>query len=114
VWVPSLFAPGHVERTSRVNCQHLVTFADRQKVAMSADRLHTYLMPTSQRILRAIVDERRRLLARELHAEAPRRQTEACRPQAIVHAAGDEFETMRETLLESAAQIDHGVAGVGK
>lgn len=87
-------------------------------------------MPTSQRILRAIVDERRRVLARELHAQPQRTapleeklaqlksQAEAYREQAIVlnaklvAMAGDEFQTMRETLVQSSAQIDQGVAAI--
>ena len=106
------------------------TFEDRKKLAVKAERLHTYLMPTSQRILRAIVDERRRLLARELHdlhrpvvrlddrLDQLKSQAEAYRQQAIVLNAklaalsGEQFQTMRETLVQSSAQIDHGVAGI--
>ena len=89
-------------------------------------------MPTiaSQRILRAIVDERRRALTRSLHGQHHRRppiesrlaelrsQAEAYRQQAIVLNAklaamsGNEFQAMRETLSQSSAQIDHGVAGI--
>src|SRR5690349_2129663 len=99
---------------------------------MNADPLQPLRMPTiaSQRILRAIVDERRRALSRSLHGGHHRRpplvarlaelkhQAEAYREQAIVLNAklaamsGDEFKAMRETLVQSSAQIDHGVAGI--
>jgi hypothetical protein len=88
------------------------------------------VMPTiaSQRILRAIVDERRRALSRALHIQHRpqienrlaelKTQAEAYRQQAIVLNAklaalsGDAFQAMRETLSQSSAQIDHGVAGI--
>jgi hypothetical protein len=99
---------------------------------MNADPHQPCLMPTiaSQRILRAIVDERRRALTRSLHGQHHRRppiesrlaelksQAEAYRQQAIVLNAklaamrGDEFQAMRETLSQSSAQIDHGIAGI--
>ena len=63
-------------------CRRLVTFDDSQKVEMNADRQNPMGMPTiaSQRILRAIVDERRRALSRSLHRDR--------RPSAQVgHAA---------------------------
>ena len=89
-------------------------------------------MPTSQRILRAIVDERRRALSRSLHASVQqhrrpplesrlaelRSQASAFHQQAIVLNAklaamhGAEFETMREQLVESSARIDLGVADI--
>ncbi|HUS27513.1 MAG TPA: hypothetical protein VMZ53_03360 [Kofleriaceae bacterium] len=88
-------------------------------------------MPTiaTQRILRAIVDERRRALSRSLHGQHHRpppienrlaqlkSQVEAYRQQAIVlnaklAALGDDFQAMRETLSKSSAQIDLGVAGI--
>ena len=88
-------------------------------------------MPTSQRILRAIVDERRRALSRSLHATVQHRrpplenrlaelrtQATAFHQQAIVLNAklaamhGAEFETMREQLAESSARIDLGVADI--
>jgi len=88
-------------------------------------------MPTiaAQRILRAIVDERRRALSRELHGQHHRRpiedrlaelkhQADAYREQAIVLNAklsamhGEPFEAMRTKLVQSSAQIDHGVAGI--
>ena len=89
-------------------------------------------MPTiaAQRILRAIVDERRRALSRALHGQHHRRppienrlaelksQAEAYREQAIVLNAklsalrGAPFEEMREKLSQTSAQIDHGVAGI--
>lgn len=117
------------------NCHRLMTFDDSKKVAVKADRHHIYLMPTSQRILRAIVDERRRVLARELHAQHHRppledrlaqlkKQAEACREQTILLNAkltamsGEQFHgaselaEMRDTLLQSSAHIDHGVAGI--
>lgn len=100
---------------------------------MNADPHQPSRMPTiaSQRILRAIVDERRRALSRTLHSHEHHRrpplvarlaelkhQAEAYREQAIVLNAklaamsGDEFKAMRETLVQSSAQIDHGVAGI--
>lgn len=85
-------------------------------------------MPTiaSQRILRAIVDERRRALSRSLHhgASAPtlgtqmerlRKQTDRLRAQAIVlnaKLAGreePELQAMRERLVDSTARVDHAV-----
>jgi hypothetical protein len=88
-------------------------------------------MPTiaAQRILRAIVDERRRALSRALHQQHHRppienrlaelkHQAEAYREQAIVLNAklsamhGEPFEAMRTTLVQTSAQIDHGVAGI--
>ena len=89
-------------------------------------------MPTiaAQRILRAIVDERRRALSRALHGQHHHRppiesrlaelksQAEAYRQQAIVLNAklaalrGNEFQELRAKLAQSSAQIDHGVAGI--
>lgn len=90
-------------------------------------------MPTiaSQRILRAIVDERRRALSRLLHRgehhrpSAPaleaqlgklKTQAEALRAQAIVlnakltALAGEApFQAMREQLVDSTARLDHAV-----
>lgn len=88
-------------------------------------------MPTiaTQRILRAIVDERRRALSRSLHKEhhrpsAPtletqidrlRKQTDRLRAQAIVlnaKLAGreePELQAMRERLVDSTARVDHAV-----
>jgi hypothetical protein len=90
-------------------------------------------MPTiaSQRILRAIVDERRRALSRSLHAgehhrpaDAPslgtqmerlRKQTDRLRAQAIVlnaKLAGREepaLQAMREQIVETTARVDHAV-----
>ena len=113
------------------NRRRLVTFEDSQKVAMNADPHQPCPMPTiaSQRILRAIVDERRRALSRSLHGHHHRpplvsrlaelkHQAEAYRQQAIVLNAklaamsGEPFQAMRETLVQSSAQIDHGVAGI--
>lgn len=97
---------------------------------MNADRHHVMRMPTiaTQRILRAIVDERRRALSRSLHREPHcrttldsqlgnlRKQAEALRAQTIVlnaklaALAGDpSFETMRERLVDSTARLDHAV-----
>ena len=108
-----------------------ITFEDSQKVAMNADRRQPIPMPTiaSQRILRAIVDERRRALSRNLHAQHHRpplesrlaelkSQADAYKKQAIVLNAklaamsGEPFQAMRETLVQSSAQIDHGVTGI--
>ena len=86
-------------------------------------------MPTSQRILRAIVDERRRALSRTLHGTQHRRpidsrlaelrsQASAFHQKAIVLNAklaamhGQEFEAMRERLSASSATIDLGVASI--
>ena len=97
---------------------------------MNADPHHGVRMPTiaSQRILRAIVDERRRALSRSLHREQHcpatldtqlrklRVQAEALRAQTIVlnaklaALAGDpSFDTMRERLVDSTARLDHAV-----
>lgn len=97
---------------------------------MNADRLKAMGMPTiaSQRILRAIVDERRRALSRSLHREQQSRatldtqlaklrtQAEALRAQTIVlnaklaALAGEpSFQTMRERLVDSTARLDHAV-----
>lgn len=97
---------------------------------MNSDRQKSIGMPTiaSQRILRAIVDERRRALSRSLHCEQPCRETldtqlhklrtqaEALRAQTIVLNAklaaltGDlSFQTMRERLVDSTARLDHAV-----
>ena len=111
-----------------------ITFEDNQKMAMNADRSQPIRMPTtiaSQRILRAIVDERRRALSRTLHGPhrrpAPplesrlaelKSQADAYKKQAIVLNAklaamsGEPFQAMRETLVQSSAQIDHGVSGI--
>jgi len=106
-----------------------ITFEDSQKVAMNTDRGQPIPMPTSERILRAIVDERRRALSRTLHqhhrpaslvsrlAEL-KNQADAYKRQAIVLNAklaalsGEPFEVMRETLVQSSAQIAHGVTGI--
>jgi len=112
-------------------CQRAVTFDDGKKVAMNEDRHHTGCMPTfaTQRILRAIVDERRRALSRSLHGEHHRppltsqlaqlkSHAEVFRQQAIVLNAklaamhGEQFQAMREQLVQSSAQIDHGVSGI--
>jgi hypothetical protein len=91
-------------------------------------------MPTiaTQRILRAIVDERRRALSRELHGHGQhhrrppiedrlaelKHQAETYREKAIVLNAklsalsGEPFQAMREQLVQSSARIDHGVAGI--
>jgi hypothetical protein len=97
---------------------------------MNADPNHGIRMPTiaSQRILRAIVDERRRALSRSLHREEHcratldsqlgklRKQAEALRAQTIVlnaklaALAGDpSFERMRARLVDSTARLDHAV-----
>lgn len=99
---------------------------------MNADRHHVIHMPTiaTQRILRAIVDERRRALSRSLHREQVycpnatlamqlkklRTQAEALRAQTIVLNAklaaldGDpSFATMRAQLVNSTARLDHAV-----
>ena len=101
---------------------------------MNGDRDQLVRMPTiaSQRILRAIVDERRRALSRSLHGQHHRprppivsrlaelkHQAEAYRAQAIklnaklaALSAEPVFQQLRDTLVQSSAQIDHGVAGI--